>query len=245
LPIGSRPVRIHLPIPRVACQKCGTVRQVEVKFARERVTYTRSFERYVLDLSAYMTIQDLAQHLQVSWDVIKGIQKRYLKKKFARPKLRKVREIAIDEIHIGRGRRFATVVLDLETGAVIFVGDGRGIEAVRPFWRRLRQARTRIRAVATDMAKAYIAAVQEFLPSAVHVFDRFHVMKLLNDKLSQFRREVYGTLPDKLQKKVLKGIRWLLLKNPENLDDEKDEYRRLQAALELNQPLATAYYMKE
>jgi transposase len=245
LPIGSRPVWIHLPVARVACQKCRVVRQVRVKFARERVSYTRSFERYVLELSAHMTIQDVANHLDVSWDVVKGIQKRFLAKKFARPKLRKVRTIAIDEIHVGRSRRFATVVLDLDTGAVIFVGKGRGIEALKPFWRRLRQARARITAVATDMAGGYIAAVRKFLPEAVHVFDRFHVMKLYNQKLSDFRREVYRALPDKLQQKVLKGIRWLLLKNPENLDDEKDEHRRLEAALELNAPLATAYYMKE
>jgi transposase len=235
---------IHLPVARVECQKCCLSRQVQVKFARERVSYTRSFERYVLDLSAYMTIQDLADHLQVSWDLVKGIQKRYLKKKFSRPKLRNVRQIAIDEIHIGRGR-FATVVLDLERGAVVFVGKGRGIEAVRPFWRRLRSSRAKIRAVATDMAPGYIAAVREFLPDAVHVFDRFHVMKLFNEKLSDFRREVYRALPDEMQKKVLKGIRWLLLKNPENLDEEKDERRRLEAALELNEPLATVYYMKE
>lgn len=245
LPIGSRPVSIILPVARVECQVCCSSRQVRVKFARERVSYTRSFERYVLELSAYMTIQDLANHLQVSWDLVKGIQKRYLQKRFARPKLRKVREIAIDEIHIGRGRRFATVVLDLETGAVLFVGNGRGIEAVRPFWRRLRQSRARIAAVATDMAGGYIAAVREFLPDAVHVFDRFHVMKLYNEKLSDFRRECYRTLPDKLQKNVLKGTRWLLLMNSENLDPAKGEPRRLEKALELNVPLATAYYMKE
>jgi transposase len=244
LPIGSRPVLIHLPIARVECQQCCNSRQVRVKFARERVSYTRSFERYVLDLSAYMTIQDLADHLQVSWDLVEGIQKRYLNKKFSRPKLRNVRQIAIDEIHIGRGR-FATVVLDLERGAVVFVGKGRGIAAVRPFWRRLRSSRAKIRAVATDMAPGYIAAVREFLPDAVHVFDRFHVMKLYNAKLSDFRREIYRALPDDLQKIVLKGIRWLLLKNQENLDEDKDERRRLEAALELNEPLATVYYMKE
>lgn len=245
LPIGARPVIVLLPVARVECQVCCSSRQVRVKFARERVSYTRSFERYVLELSAYMTIQDLANHLQVSWDLVKGIQKRYLQKKFARPKLRKVREIAIDEIHVGRGRRFATVVLDLETGAVLFVGNGRGIEALRPFWRRLRQSRARVAAVATDMAGGYIAAVREFLPDAVHVFDRFHVMKLYNEKLSDFRRECYRALPDKLQKHVLKGTRWLLLMNSENLDPAKGEPRRLERALELNEPLATAYYMKE
>ena len=73
LPIGSKPVWIHLPIARVEYQKCGVSRQVKVPFARERVSYTNSFERYVLELSAFMTIQDLAGHLQVSWDVVKGI----------------------------------------------------------------------------------------------------------------------------------------------------------------------------
>lgn len=245
LPIGSRPVWIHLPVARVECQQCQKVRQVKIPFARERVSYSNSFERYVLELSALMTIQDVAHHLQVSWDVVKGIQKRYLQKKFARPKLRNVRQIAIDEIHIGRGGRFATVVLDLERGAVVFVGKGRGIEAVRPFWRRLRSSRAKIQAVATDMSGGYIAAVREFLPDAVHVFDRFHVMKLYNEKLSDLRREVYRELTDKLHKDVLKGTRWLLLKNSENLDETKDERRRLDEALELNQPLATAYYMKE
>ncbi|MBS0264563.1 MAG: ISL3 family transposase [Planctomycetes bacterium] len=244
VPIGSRAVTIHFPVPRVECQRCGLSRQVRVNFARERVTYTKSFERYVLELSAFMTIQDVAHHLQVSWDLVKGIQKRYLKKKFSRPRLRHVRQIAIDEIHIGRSG-FATVVLDLERGAVVFVGPGRGVEAVRPFWRRLRSSRAQIRAVATDMAPGYIAAVREFLPDAVHVFDRFHVVKLFNEKLSEFRREMYRTLPDELQKKVLKGVRWLLLKNPENLDDDKNERRRLEMALQLNQPLATVYYMKE
>jgi transposase len=221
------------------------VRQVKLAFAAERVSYTKSFERYVLELSAYMTIQDLARHLGVSWDLVKGIQKRHLRKKFARPKLRNVRQIAIDEIHIGRKGRYATVVLDLEKGAVIFVGKGRGIEALRPFWRRLRSSRVRIQAVATDMAGGYIAAVRKFLPDAVHVFDRFHVMKLYNEKLSDFRREIYRTLPDGLQKNVLKGVRWLLLKNSDNLDESRGERQRLNEALELNQPLTTAYYMKE
>ena len=245
LPIGSRPVWILLPIARVECLKCGVIRQVKVPFARPRVSYSKRFERYVVELSAYMTVNDVAMHMRVSWDMVKEIQKRYLQKKFARPKLKNVRQIAIDEIHTGRKGRFSTVVLDLKTGAVIFVGKGRGIEAVRPFWRRLRCSGAKIQAVATAMAKGYIAAVQKFLPNAAHVFDRFHVMKLYGEKLSDFRREVYRELTDVLHKQVLKGIRWLLLKNRENLDEEKDERRRLDEALELNRPLATAYYMKD
>jgi len=87
--------------------------------------------------------------------------------------------------------------------------------------------------------------VREFLPDAVHVFDRFHVMKLYNQKLSDLRREVYRELTDVLHKQVLKGTRWLLLKNSENLDPKKRERERLDEALELNAPLYVAYYMKD
>ena len=92
---------------------------------------------------------------------------------------------------------------------------------------------------------AYIAAVQKHLPKAALVFDRFHIVKLFNEKLSNLRRELHREASDLLQKKVLKGIRWLLLKNPENLDDNRNERQRLAEALRLNEPLATAYYMKE
>ncbi|MEJ2352627.1 MAG: transposase, partial [Anaerolineales bacterium] len=77
------------------------------------------------------------------------------------------------------------------------------------------------------------------------VFDHFHVIKLYNDKLAELRRQLYRELKDNQQKEVLKGTRWLLLKNPENLDADKDEARRLQEALQINEPLATAYYLKE
>ncbi len=96
-----------------------------------------------------------------------------------------------------------------------------------------------------DMSPAYILAVREHLPRAVHVFDHFHVIKLFNEKLSDFRRELYREATERLHKEVLKGTRWLLLKNPENLDPKKNERERLEEALRLNQPLATVYYLKE
>lgn len=245
VPVGGKPVMIELPIQRLLCLACGKVRQAEVAFADTRRGYTRSFERYVLDLSRHMTIKDVAKHLGVGWDTVKDIQKRNLTRRFRKPRLKHLRRIAIDEISIGRGHQYLTVVLDLDDGAVVFVGQGKGAEALDPFWRRLRGSRAKIKAVATDMSAAYTAAVEKNLPKATHVYDRFHVIKLFNEKLSQFRRDVQREAETMLQKAVLKGTRWLLLKNPENLDPEKNEHRRLAEALALNKPLATAYYMKE
>jgi transposase len=245
LPIGRKEVTLVLPIPRVECQSCAMVRQVSVSFAEPRRSYTRSFARYALELSRWMTIQDVACHLGISWDVIKDIQKQDLQRRFGKPKLKHLRRIAIDEISVGKGHRYLTVVLDLESGAVVHVGEGKGGDALKAFWKRLRCSGAKIEAVATDMSPAYIEAVTTHLPQARLVFDRFHVIKLFNDKLSDLRRELFREATDQLHKDVLKGTRWLLLKRPENLDPKRNEPARLQDALRLNQPLATAYYLKE
>lgn len=244
VPIGGKPVVLDFKVPRVLCFDCGLVRQVKLGFADPRRSYTRSFERYALDLSKHMTIKDVAEHLQVSWDIIKDIQVRSLTKRFGKPKLKNLKEIAIDEINVGHGHRYLTVVLDLISGAVVYVGDGKGVDSLTLFWRRLRRSHAKVRAVATDMSPAYIRAIRENLPRAVHVFDHFHVIKLFNEKLSNFRRELYreASAEDRL---ILKGTRWLLLKNPENLDPERNELERLEEALRLNRPLAIAYYLKE
>ena len=245
LPIGSRPTTVVLPIPRVECLKCRLVRQVKVPFANTRRSYTKSFERYALELSRSMTILDVARHLNVSWDLIKDIQKRDLSWRYAKPKLKHLRAIAIDEIAVAKGHRYLTVVMDLENGAVVFVGDGKGADALKPFWKRLRPSKAKIEAVAIDMSAAYRGAVTTHLRTAKIVFDRFHVVKLFNEKLSDLRRALYNEATEVMHKQVLKGTRWLLLKNSENLDTTKDEKRKLDEALKLNQPLATAYYMKE
>jgi transposase len=245
MPIGSKPVFIKLPVQRVECLCCGVIRQAKIQFAGWRRSYAKAFERYALALSKHMTILDVAKHLGVSWDIIKDIQKRYLTRKYKRPRLKNITRIAIDEISIGKGHRYLTVVLDIKTGAVIFVGDGKGVDSLKPFFKRLNYSKAKIKAVAIDMSPSYIAAVLENLPESTIVFDRFHVIKLYNDQLSELRRAMYREAEGPLQKKVLKGTRWLLLKNAYNLNEQKNEKERLEEALNLNKPLATAYYLKE
>jgi len=245
LPIGRKAVYIDLPVQRVECSKCQAIRQVKIRFADEHKRYTRAFERLVLDLSKQMTIQAVARYLGVSWDLVKEIQKRSLHKLYRLPKLSKVKRIAIDEIYQGKKLGYLTIVMDLQRGAVIFVGNGKGADALIPFWKRLKKSGARIEAVATDMGPAYISAVQANLPDATLVFDHFHIIKLFNEKLTKLRRDLQREAENGLGKPVLKGIRWLLLKNPDNLDDTRDERQRLDEALKLNEPLATTYYMKE
>src|SRR5512135_2915253 len=108
--------------------------------------------------------------------------------------------------------------------------------------RRRRQGGQGVEAL-LETSPAYREAVSTHLPKAKIVFDRFHVMRLFNEKLSDLRRALHREATDVMQKQVLKGTRWLLLKASENLDQEKDEKSRLNEALALNQSLAVAYYL--
>ena len=258
-PIANRPLRLLIDVPRVQCDACGTVRQVELSGMADRHRWTRSFVRYVLELRKKMTVLDLATHLGVSEWLVKSIEKDDLHAHFARPRLKDTRKIALDELSIGGGHRYLTIVLELASGAIRFVGEGKGADALsrpvgerakQPFWQRLKSSRATIDAVAMDMSapqksQTVIFAVSEHLPEAAIVFDQFPVIKLMNEKLSQLRRDLYREATDRLDKQVLKGTRWLLMKNPDNLDDERNEPARLQEALPLNQPLASAYSLKE
>lgn len=245
LPIGRRPTIIEFPVQRLFCLDCSVSRQVRISFAQGNRRYTKRFERYVQDLCKHMTMSAVAHHLGISWHTVKDIQKRYLQRKFSSPSLRGLQRIAVDEISIGHGHRYLTVVLNLDNGAVVFVGHGKGSDALEPFWKRLKASRANIQAVAMDMSQAYISAVTSHLPNSTIVFDHFHVIKFFNEKLTELRREIYREATDLLHKNVLKGTRWLLLKNPENLSDNRNERARLEEALSINKPLATAYYMKE
>jgi transposase len=132
LPIGKKATYIKTEVHRVECKECKTIRQAEIGFADPRFTYTKSLARYVLTLARFMTISDVSKHLGLSWDIIKSIQKRYLQKKFSCPNLKELKRIAIDEIHVGK-RGYLTLVLDIDTGAVVFVGDGKGVMPLNHF----------------------------------------------------------------------------------------------------------------
>ena len=191
--------------------------------------YTRSLEHFVIDLCRVATIQDVAELTGLRWDTVKEIHKRHLRRKYKSFNLKNVRYLAIDEVYLGKKRKYITIVLDLRTGPVIHMGRGKGKDALKGFWKRLRRSKAKIQAVATDMASGYIAAVLEHLPKADLVLDHFHLVKWFNEKLSLLRRQLYREATQ-MEKAVLKGSRWLLVKAPEHLkshrDPKKDERRR-------------------
>jgi transposase len=125
----------------------------------------------------------------------------------------------------------------------VWVGRGRAGEALHGFWRRLKASGAQIEAVAMDMSQAYASTVARHLPNALIVFDRFHVMKLMNEQLDDLRRQLVREAETEDAKVAIQGTRWLLLYRRDHLPQNKA--RELQQALERNQPLATAYLLKE
>jgi transposase len=190
-----------------------------------------------------MTLLDVALWLGLSWDTVKGVVERRFEIDYRRIGYRRVKQIGIDELYLGRTKKYLTLVTDLESGRIIWVGKGRGSDALREFWRRFKLSGARLKAAAIDMSGAYAQGLREHAPHAILTFDRFHVIKLMNERLDDLRRQLARQAGDALAKHAIKGLRWLLLNRSENL--EVSARKKLDTALELNKPLSTAYLLKE
>ena len=179
----------------------------------------------------------------MSWDTIKEIHTHYLECRYAPPSLERVDSIGIDEFAVRKGHVYKTIVVDLRA-----VGFSMWVRArLRCFGRILEKGQTkeaRPQVYRTDLSAAFISSVLENCPNAVHVFDHFHVVKLMNEKLDEIRRAQYNMEKDINKRKVLKGTRYLLLRNGADIFDK--EYKtRLDNALDMNKPISQAYYLKE
>jgi transposase len=189
-----------------------------------------------------MSITAVAKFTGLHWESVKEIEKRYLSKKYAKVRLGSVRRLGIDEVYLGRKFGFITVVRNLGSGAVLFIGKGKGGAALDPLKSLLRRKAKQIEAVAMDMSNAYAAWIGEVLPNAEMVYDHFHVIKLMNERMDALRRTTMNKL-DEEQKKEIKGQRYLFLRNQEDLSGEAA--RTLKKLRFEYQDLGTASMMKE
>lgn len=244
VPIGKKQVWLVLHLHRVECHECGSILQEERLLADPKKHYTRQLATYVLALSRKMTIADIAEHLGMTWDTVKDILKSDLERRSQKIDWRNLTHIAIDEISVSKGQKYLTVVLNLKTGRVLHVAESRKAEALAPFFKKLRRSRTKLEAVAMDMNAAYKLALQTYYkrPCAM-VYDRFHVIKLLNEQIDEIRREEMRNAESDESRKIIKGKRYLLLYGHENL--RKRDVEPLKELLTLNANLCTAYILKE
>jgi len=197
---------------------------------------------FVQTLAQVMCLSDVAGLTGLAWDTVKDLVKARLERDYGRPQLRGLRYLSIDEIYVGRTRKFYTLVINLETGRIVWVAPGKQGASLKPFWRALRLAKAKIAAVCCDLSAAYWSALVAHLPAAAVVFDRFHVVKLMNEKLDDLRRALWREAQG-LMKQTVKGTRYLLLMRRDHLGEE--QLPKLAAALAANEPLWKGYVLKE
>jgi transposase len=245
LPIGSRPVFLVLHLSVLTCRECRTRGQESLDVAEPRKSYTKRLAKLVLDLSRRMTLSDIAEVLSLGWDLVKGIVKEHLRHRSKRRSWRHVRYVAIDEFAVRKGHQYMTVVMDLDTGEVLYVAEGKDYLCLEPFFRRIRHAHAKLLAIAVDMWPGYRKAIERFGPPGVQVIhDRYHIVSDMNGVIDAVRRQEQNRL-EGAAKRVIKGSRYLLLHGQEKLSLDPKRRSRLQELLECNELLHKVYLLKE
>ena len=142
LPVGRRQQFVVLHGHFQQCRCCGRNLKEPIDFAEGKRRRLKAFDQLVIDLCQIAPIKHVALLLAISWDLIKEIFKAHLASRLARRKLHKVRCLAVDEFAIRKGRHYMTVVIDLETGAILHAHEGKDAAALIPFLEKLKRKRT-------------------------------------------------------------------------------------------------------
>jgi len=245
LPILDAETYVWVPRYRVACPTCGPkLESLSWLSPWDRVT--KRLAESVVRLCRVLSVKHVAEFYGLDWDTVKNLDVAALAEQLLPVDLSRVTRIAMDEFALRKGHRYATVVVEPHRKRVLWVGNGRGRDDVRPFFELLGlDGCARLKAVVMDMTTAYEEEVRAQCPNAVIVYDLFHVVaKYGREVIDRVRvDEANRVRRDKTARKVIKGARWLLLRNRENVKPE--DRVRLQELLAANRRLAAVYVLKD
>ncbi len=194
-------------------------------------------------LARKLSWKEVAAYFGLNWKTVASVVRRAVAYGLAHRKRQPLRIVGIDEVSRKKGHQYLTLVYDLQRGQLVWVGQDRTEGTLKQFfaWLGRRRART-LQVVCLDMWKPYLASVRQHAPQAVTVFDRFHLVRHLNHALDLVRRQLWRQAGG-LVRGLIKGTRYLLLKNPWN--QTRKDRERLRDLVDLNSPLIRAYLLKE
>jgi len=237
-------VELDVPVRRLRCPVCGPTRE-RIDWLPGRSSVTTMLRQWVERLVTLLPIRHVADLVGLHWHTVKTIDKLRLQRDLPTPDPTRLRRLMMDEFALHKGHRYATVVACADTQQVVWIGEGRSREAIRPFFAWLGEAREQIEAVAMDMNSAFDLEVKAQCPNAEVVYDRFHVVaKYGREVMDRVRVDQANQLrDDKATRKVIKGSRWLLLRNADNLKPEQTV--KLEELLAANASLTTVYLLKD
>lgn len=236
------PMELRAEVRRVVCRRCG-VRTMQVPWARTGSRFTRRFEDEVAWFLQRADQTATAHYFGIAWESAGRIARRVVQEKLAGRGHAAI-FLGVDEISYGRPRKFLTVIVDHETGQVVWAAEGKSARTLHRYFDALTPGeRGAVEVVTMDMSAAFRKAVQDCVPQAVIVYDRFHVMQLLSQAVDEVRRSEMRACLDPALKALLKGTRWSLLKNHWNLTLK--EQQKLAALPRLNGRLYRARLLRD
>lgn len=219
-------------VPRV---KCAThdVKQIEVPWADPGARFTALFESLVLDWLKEASLAAVARRLAMSWDEVDGIMSRAVSRGLKRRQRLMPRAIGIDETAYQKRHEYVTAVSDLEKGVVLYVGEDRTEESLKPFFEGLDSSQLQaIEAVAMDMWRPYMKVVRTYVPDAERkiAFDKFHVAQHLSEAVDTVRQREHRELRAADDQRLTRS-KYFWLQNPDNMSDQRwSRFRELRTS---------------
>lgn len=247
LDLGTIRVFLEASVPRVSCPTHGVV-VAAVPWARPHSAFTTAFEDQCAWLAVHTNRTAVAALLRIAWATVGRIVARIAGEATRRVDLLSgLRRIGIDELSHRKGHQYVTCVIDHDTGRIVWMAPGRDRDTTRAFFDALGPERSaQLEMVSADAAPWIDEVVKERAPQAVRCMDTFHVVQWATMALDIVRRNVWNDLRRGGADGAafhLKGARWALWKNPENLTAR--QRRTLAWVQEVNAPLYRAYLLKE
>jgi transposase len=209
----------------------------------EKATATKRLKQFASGLCKYMTAKEVSYILPFSDDTIRRWDKEILEQQFGKVDLSKVKHLLLDEKSIGKHHNYITLVLDGESGELLYMSKGKSSDSLKPFFEKMPEdIREQILTACMDRSAAYKSVVKKFCPFAMIIYDKFHIVKNLNEAVDEVRR-AETRKAEKEKKPFVKGERYNILRNSENLKPEQRV--SLQELLDLNENINAAYLLKE
>jgi transposase len=243
LNLVDRQVWLQVEYRKIWCPACGRARVEYLSFCNAHQRLTHRLRRYIYELCKMLSVAEVARHLDLDHKTVTTVEREFLQAEFGQTDYEGLRVLAIDEIAVKKGQQYMTVILDYDSGRVVWAGQGHDKQTLDGFFAGMTDAqKAAIQAVAIDMHDPYINRLEHHCPQALIVFDLFHVVKAFGRVVDEVRREEVRKAVGADQQ-VIKGSRYLLLKNRDNL--RADQQDRLDELLRINQRLNAVYVLKD
>lgn len=229
---------LHCKVPRCKCEKHG-VKQVEVPWARPGSGFTLLIEAFIMQMIPHMSVSAVAKQVNVYSDVIWRMLDHYVSDAYKDVDMSGIKNIGIDETSSKRGHNYVTTFVDMDKSKVIFATEGKDSNTVKKFAEKLEEHNgnvEKVENISCDMSKAFRKGIRENFDESKVTYDQFHVIKMFNKAVNEVRKMEYK------QNDILKGTRYIWLKNPENLTISQE--KMMKALSKMNLKTERAYRIK-